>query len=57
MHFLKSIINKYINASPQNAADAIPKIKKKKKKQQLQNAKGLHNHFITTFLIVCGGAA
>lgn len=56
MHFLKSIINKYINASPQNAADAIHKIKKKTK-QQLQNAKGLHNHFITTFLIVCGGAA
>lgn len=54
MHFLKSIINKYINTSPQNAADAIYKIKKK---QQLQNAKGLHNHFITTFLIVCGGAA
>jgi len=28
MHFLKSIINKYINTSPQNAADAIYKIKK-----------------------------
>lgn len=53
MYFLKSIINKYINTSPQNAPDVIYKIKKK----QLQNAKGLHNHFITTFLIVCGGTA
>lgn len=23
----------------------------------LQNAKGLHNHFITTILIACGGTA
>lgn len=53
MYFFRSIINKYINSSLQNAADVIHKIKKK----QLRNAKGLHNHFITTILIACGGTA
>lgn len=48
MHFLKSIINKYINTSPQNAADAIPKIKKKKKNSNYR----MPRDFITISLLL-----